>query len=157
MRLSPVAVALAALLAVGLVATPAAAAVEPTEDDAREAVQLYNQHVEEVPDALRERFADERVALRLERDGEEDVVYTAVTDEEGRVVTYQEGEHDPTLRVSTDEETVREVADAEDPRATALEAYESDDVDVDGVGVRNSIWVTLTEIGYRIASALGLV
>lgn len=156
MRLTPAAVALAALLAVGLVVTPVAA-VEPTEDDAREAVQLYNERVDEVPDAIRDRFADERVVVRVEREGQEDVVYTAVTDEDARVVTYREGEHDPTLRVSTDEETVREVAGAENPRATAVNAYESDAVDVEGVGVKNSLLVKLTEIGYRIGSALGLL
>lgn len=156
MRLTPAAVALAALLAVGLVATPVAA-VEPTEDDAREAVQLYNERVDEVPDAIRDRFADERVVVRVEREGQEDVVYTAITDEDARVVDYREGEHDPTLRVSTDEETVREVADAENPRATAVNAYESDAVDVEGVGVKNSLLVKLTEIGYRIGSALGLL
>jgi hypothetical protein len=156
MRLSPAAVAFAALLAVGLVATPAAAAVEPTADDAEEAVELYNENVDEVPDFIRDRFADERVVVRVERTGEADVVYTAETDEDARVVAFEEGEHDPTLRVVTDEKTIREVADAENPRVAAMNAYESDDVSVEGVGFTDSLRVALAEIGHEIASALGL-
>lgn len=155
MRLRALAVALAVLLSVGLAAGPVAAE-QTSEADAKEVVEFYNQNIDEAPDVVRDRFADERVTLTVERDGQTDEVYTAVTDDDARIVSFEEGSHDPTMRVTTDEETVRNIAQSEDSAGAAVDAYQSDRIDVEGVGVTNTVKVEATEIGYAIASKLGL-
>lgn len=156
MRLRALAVTLAVLLSVGLAAAPVAAAEQTSEADAQEVVEFYNQNVDQVPDVVRDRFADERVSLTVERDGQSDEVYTAVTDDEGQVVSFEEGTHDPTMRVTTDEATVRDVARSENPQSAAMDAYRSERVDVEGVGITNTVKVEATKIGYAVASKLGL-
>lgn len=156
MRIAPLAVTLAVLLSVGLLATPAALA-QPTQPDTREVLDVYDQNIEQVPDVIRNRFADERVEVTIERSGESDEVYTVVTDGDARVVSFEEGSDDPTLRVKTDETTVREVAQSNDTKSAALEAYRSDRVEVEGVGVTNTVKVEATKVGYRVASSLGLL
>ena len=160
MRIAPIAVALAVLLTVGLAAGPAAAVAQESQAsqaDAEEVVEVYNQNVDEAPDVIRDRFADERVVLTVERAGQEDEVYTAVTDEDARIVSLEEGAHDPTMRVTTDEQTIRDIAESEDTVGTAVDAYRSDRVDVEGVGVTNTVTVEATKIGYAVASKLGLL
>lgn len=166
MRHTPVAVALALLLTVGLTAAPAAAAGSADADvdaavtadvDAEEVVEAYNEHVDEAPDVVRDRFADERVALVVERGGEPDVEYTAVTDGDARVVSLEDGSDDPTVRVTTDEATVDEIAGADDEVDAALDAYHEDRVEVEGVGITNTVVVGATEVGYAVASELGLL
>lgn len=157
MRIAPVAVALAVLLTVGLAAGPVAAAGQASQADTEDVVEVYNQNVDQAPDVIRDRFADERVVLTVERAGEEDEVYTAVTDEDARIVSLEEGADDPTMRVTTDEETMRDIAESEDTVGTAVDAYRSDRVEVEGVGVTNTVTVEATKIGYAVASKLGLL
>lgn len=160
MRIKPLAAALAVLLTVGLVAGPAAVAAQESQAsqaDAEEVVEMYNQNVDQAPDVVRDRFADERVVLTVERAGEEDEVYTAVTDEDARIVSLEEGAHDPTMKVTTDEQTMRDIAQSEDTVGTAVDAYRSDRVEVEGVGVTNTVTVEATKIGYAVASKLGLL
>jgi len=162
-RYSVAPVALAALLAVGVLATPVAAdggaAVdEAIEDgDAAEAVETYNDNVDRVPEFVRDRLAGERVVVTVERSDAEDAVYTVVTDESARVESYRTGAHDPTVRVTTDEATVREVAAADDPESAALEAYRSDAVTVEGVGAVNAIEVETAKLGYDLGASLDLL
>lgn len=159
--------ALALLLTVGLTAAPAAAVGQSSEADvevdadaevdAEAVVAAYNAHVEEAPDVLEDRFADERVTLIVERSGQPDVAYTAVTDGEARVTSLEEGVDDPTVRVSTDEATLEEIANADDEVDTARDAYHADRIDVEGVGITNSLAVGATEIGYAVATKLGVL
>lgn len=159
MRLAPLAVTLAVLLSAGLLAAPAAAAGGSADAgaDAEQVVEYYNAHVDEAPDVVRDRFADERVALVVEHSDGPDAEYTAVTDEDARVVSLEEGVHDPTVRVTTDEATLRDIADSEDRVDAALDAYHSDRIEVEGVGVTNTVAVEATEVGYAVASELGLL
>jgi hypothetical protein len=157
MRHTQLAITIAALLAIGLATAPAAVGAEPADADVDAVFELYNRNVGEAPDVVRDRFADERVALTIERTGEEDLVYTAVTDASARIESVEAGEHEPTLRVTTDEATVRDVAEADDTAAAAVEAYESGAVEVEGVGPTNTVKVEATKIGLDIASRLGLL
>jgi hypothetical protein len=85
------------------------------------------------------------------------VTYTAVTDANAKVVEFEAGANDPTIRVTTDEATIRDIAEAEDTGAAAVDAYESDDVTVEGVGVTNTVTVETAKLGYEVGSALGLL
>lgn len=153
------AIGLVVALTAGLGAAPAMAAQETAavDHDIEEAIDAYNAHVDEVPTVIRNRFANERVAITLERDDGEDIQYTAVTNGDAEVTDVDEGIVDPTIKVTTDEATVREVAQSEDPGAAGVEAYESEDVQVEGVGVTNTVKVESVKLGYKIASTLGLL
>jgi uncharacterized protein with LGFP repeats len=156
MRIAPKAVVLAVVLLVGLVAAPAAVAAQSAEGDAESVVQAYNDNIGDAPDVIANRFADERITMTVEgSDGE--ATYTAVTDGNAEVVSFEEGENDPTIRVTTDEETISEIAESEDTGAAAVEAYESEDVTVEGVGVTNTVTVETAKLGYEVGSALGLL
>lgn len=159
MRLSPLAIGMAVLLTVSLAGMPAAAAVQESENshDAEDIATAYNENIDEVPDVIKNRAADERVELNVQTSDGETVTYTAVTDEDARITEIREGSHDPTIRVTTDEATIREIANAEDTGATASEAYDSGDVQIEGVGLSNSVKVEAVKIGHSIGSALGLL
>jgi putative NIF3 family GTP cyclohydrolase 1 type 2 len=159
MRLSPLAIGLAVLLTVSLAGMPAAAAVQESDNstDAEDVAAAYNENVDDLPDVIKNRATNERVELTIETSDGETVTYTAITDDEARVTELREGSHDPTLRVSTDEETIREVANADNTGAAASEAYESGDIQIEGVGVVNSVTVEVVKVGHSIGSSLGLL
>lgn len=159
MRSTLLALALAVGLVAGLGAAPALAAQQPAavDQDTEQVIEAYNENVDEVPTVIRNRFADERVAITLEREGAENLQYTAVTNADAEVTSVEEGVVDPTVKVTTDEETVREVANSEHPGDAGVEAYESEDVQVEGVGVTNTVKVESVKLGYNIASTLGLL
>ncbi|MEF8806486.1 hypothetical protein [Natronomonas sp.] len=159
MRLSPLAIGLAVLLTVSLAGMPAAAAVQESDNstDAEDVAAAYNENVDDLPDVIKNRATNERVELTIETSDGETVTYTAITDDEARVTELREGSHDPTLRVSTDEETIREVANADNTSAAASEAYESGDIQIEGVGVVNSVTVEVVKVGHSIGSSLGLL
>jgi hypothetical protein len=156
MRIAPKAVVLAVVLLFGLVAAPAAVAAQSAEGDAQSVAQAYNDNIGDAPDVIADRFADERVAMTVEGDNGT-VTYTAVTNENAEVVSFEEGEDDPTIRVRTDEGTISDIAEAEDTGAAAVDAYESDDVTVKGVGITNTVTVETAKLGYEVGSALGLL
>lgn len=159
MRLSPLAIGLAVLLTVSLAGMPAAAAVQESDNDydPEELASAYNENIDSVPDVIQNRAADERVELNVHTSEGETVTYTAVTDDDARITEIREGSHDPTIRVTTDEATIREVANAEDTATAASEAYESGDIRVEGVGTANTVKVEAVKIGHSIGSALGLL
>lgn len=135
-----------------------------------EVVAAYNDLLDRVPELIREEFADrpaereralaayelgrdfladQRIEIHVSMDEGEDVTHTVVTDGDARIVAHEAGTSDeePTMRVSTDEETLRKIASADDPTAAALEAFERGDIDVEGVGIENAIRVGARERG----------
>ncbi|WP_336136083.1 hypothetical protein [Natronomonas amylolytica] len=159
MRLSPLAIGLAVLLTVSLAGMPAAAAVQERDDShsAENVAATYNENVGDLPDVIKNRATNERVELTIETADGEAVTYTAITDDEARVTELREGSHDPTLRVSTDEATIREISNADNTGAAAAEAYDSGDIRIEGVGMVNSVTVEAVKVGHSIGSALGLL
>ncbi len=154
MRRTFVAALFATVLILGFTAAPVAGIAASSSNDAATIVEEYNAQVDSAPDVITDRFANERVALIIEGE-EDDDVYTAITDEDAHIESLDEGEHDPTIRVITDEETLNDIAEADDPSAEAVDAYHSDDVTVEGIGVTNTVKVEATKAGYAIASSLG--
>jgi hypothetical protein len=159
MRLASLAVAMAVLLTVGLAAGPAAVVAQEDERsaDAGSVASAYNENVDELPGVIKNRAADERVELNVERSDGGTATYTAITDDDARITELREGSHDPTLRVTTDEATIREIANAENTAGAAAEAYRSDDIRIEGVGVVNSVTVEVVKVGHAVGSALGLL
>lgn len=159
MRLSPLAIGMAVLLTVSLAGMPAVAAVQESENshDTENLAAVYNENVDQLPDVIQNRAAGERVELNVQTSEGETMTYTAVTDEDARVTEIREGSHDPTIRVTTDEATIREIANAENTGAATSEAYESGDIQIEGVGLTNTVTVEVVKVGHSIGSALGLL
>jgi hypothetical protein len=159
MRLSPLALGIAVLLTVSLAGLPAAAAVQESQNssDAGGVAAAYNENVDSLPGVIKNRAANERVALNIETSNGGTATYTAITDGDARVTEFREGTHDPTLRVSTDEATIREIANAENTGAAAAEAYESGDIRIEGVGAVNTVMVEAVKVAHSVGSALGLL
>lgn len=157
MRNLSISIMLAALLVVGLAAAPAAVAADTSQQDTDEVVDAYNQNVDEIPDFVKNRFADERVAVTIERDDAEPIEHTAVTDKSAHIVELEDGIADPTIRIITDEQTLREISNAENPVEAGTEAYKSEDVTVEGVGVTNTVVIETAKFVHRLGSSLGLL
>jgi hypothetical protein len=159
MRLSPLALGLAVLLTASLAGMPAAAAVQESQNDpgAGGIAAAYNENVDSLPGVIENRAANERVELNIETSEGGTETYTAITDGDARITEFREGSHDPTLRVSTDEATIREIANADNTGAAAAEAYESGDIRIEGVGMVNTVTVEVVKVGHSIGSALGLL
>lgn len=122
----------------------------------RAVAERYNEVAERVPALIDERFADDPiqravalgvyelakdrladqvVELRVTTDDGDTVVYTVTTDDAARIVSYDdEATDDETMRVVTDETTLRELATADDPVTAAVDAYERGDITVDATG-----------------------
>lgn len=122
----------------------------------RAVAERYNEVAERVPTFIDERFADDPiqravalgvyelakdrladqvVELRVTTDDGDTVVYTVTTDDAARIVSYDdEATDDETMRVVTDETTLRELATADDPVTAAVDAYERGDITVDAAG-----------------------
>jgi hypothetical protein len=130
---------------------------QSTDANLETVVDVYNDRVDEVPGVIRDRFADERVEVVIEHPDGADETYTAVTDDSARVTSLEAGSDDPTIRVTTDASTVGDVAESDDAVDTAVDAYRSDRVDVEGVGLANSVAIEATKVGYAVGSQLGLL
>ncbi|MFQ3319160.1 MAG: hypothetical protein ACI8UR_000552 [Natronomonas sp.] len=152
-----VSIILAVLMTVGLAAAAVPATAQTADQDAETVAETYNDNIDQVPDVIKNRFADERVEISVEASDGTAQTYTAVTDEQARIQELKEGSDDPTIHVSTDEETINEVANADDPKAAGLEAYNSDEVTVEGVGFTNKVKVGAAKVSYRVGSALGIL
>lgn len=63
---------------------------------------------------------------------------------------------DPTIRVLTSENTIDEILASDDPGSAFNEAYNNDEIRIEGVGVVNSVKIGVTKAGFRVGSSLGL-
>ena len=136
--------------------TPAAAQADCTLDATTlgPLVDEYNANVDQVPGMARGQIADERIDVQVNADGGERHFY-AVTDADGRITEFSAGEgDDPSLRVIVDEQAMCDVLASDDPAAAFQTAYDSGEIDVQGVGVVNSVKIGLVKVGVGIAQWL---
>lgn len=157
-----------ALLVVGIVVaatlgTGAVAAQEDQRSDDRLVENLdalantYNQNLEQVPGVFRDQLANERVEVVVESDDGANH-YAANTGDGARVTAIERGEaENPTVRVTTDAETLEEIRTADDPASTAVDAYDSGEIKISGVGVVNAVKVTVVEAAVSVGRTLGLI
>lgn len=152
------------LVAVGVVlaATTAPAAAQtggddPLVGDLQELKETYNENLDEVPDFVEEELADERVEAVVTTD-DGTYRYHAETGEDARVETLERGgADDPTVRVRTDAETLREIRDADDPAAAAVDAYDRGEITIEGVGVADTVRVEAVKAAVAVGRVLGLL
>lgn len=132
------------------------------ETDMDQLVSQYNANVDEAPGLVTNRLAGERVELRV---GSGDEVATANSgtayhfelSDDGRIADHGEGPaDDPTVRVLTSDNTLDEILTSDQPGTTFREAYNDGNVDIEGVGITNTIKVEATKFAVSAGSALGL-
>jgi hypothetical protein len=143
-------------------------------------VSTYNDNAHRAPDLVTNRLADNEIELRVgsgghvpEPGGNSGMAYYIALDEDGRVVDY--GEHgDPDIRISTSENAIEEILrspegvdeisreeyDREDVRhatEVALDAYETEDIVVEGVAVTTKVEVETGEFAVWSAQLFNVV
>jgi len=119
------------VMVLGLVVAPAAAQqIDPATGDVSDldaVVDAYNQRSDAVPTVIADVVGDERVNINI-TGNRSSAVYGVVLD--GMNVTRYEagGLDDPTLDVYTTTDTVVAIAEADDPRDRAADAFTSDEI-----------------------------
>ena len=131
--------------------------------DLDEAVSVYNDEVDDAPDFLRNRLADERIELRV-GDGatmatsETGQAYALRTDGDGYITESDgDGQDDTTIRVLSSEETVDAIVASDEPGETFLEAYDDDAIEIEGVGLFKSLQVAFLEFVISVSRAIGII
>lgn len=126
--------------------------------DIDELVEVYNSNLEEAPGFVTGQLAGKDVEIAVDRTDGETKHYHATLADDARITDYGEGEaEDPDVRVTTDSETLDAIQSADNPSDRAVEAYESGDISVRGVGAVNSVQVTAVEAGVAVGKFLGLL
>ncbi|GGM67948.1 hypothetical protein J2752_002144 [Halarchaeum rubridurum] len=126
---------------------------EVAHSDVEAFVAGYNDSTDRLPGLLRDRLADERVAVDV---GGVNATYTLHTNGSAHVTTVENGSVDPTLRVTTTASVVCNATASDDPAGAMLAAYDRGDVDVEGVGIVRGAAVTVGKAAYGVGSALGI-
>lgn len=134
----------------GLLAmTPVAAqgTVDCGDDAATTVATTYNQNLDQAPDFVKGLFAGKTTELRI---GSGSTMPTATTGDayhftltdDGRLTDCAPGDAEsPDVRVRMSNETLTEIATADSPGTAFEDAYDDGDVQVNGVGVTNTIVV----------------
>ena len=119
----------------------------------------YNAFIDSNPDVpfVKSIFGDQVIHIIITKpDG--DIELAAVTNSEAYIIEITSGEpENPTLLVTSNEETVDKILTSEDPASEAMNALNNGDITYKGVGVTNMIVVGVTKIGQFFANLLGLI
>jgi len=111
--------------------------------------ELYNENFDKVPSLVKRLVASEEIAGKIKLDNGETLYVTALM-RGGKVGEFYQyatpndpnSQFGPTIIVESDEETVREVLDSEDPLRKAVEKMNEDslDVEVEGFFRKTVLW-----------------
>lgn len=159
---------LGVLLAVAVVLSvaPGPALAQDADDvDLDRLVEVYNANVDEAPDIVRGQLAGQEIEVRI-GDGStvagptSGTAYYFVTREDGTVSEYGEGEaDDPDYRVRTSEDVFADILESESPEAAAAafeRHYEAGRIEINGVGVANSVKVEGVKFAVWVGKTFGL-
>ena len=104
----------------------------------------YAENLEDIPFAT-SIASNERINLNVSMDEEDLLISIIVTD--GTITIFEKGSmEDANMNVYTDESTVREILDAENPVSSAQAALKDGRVKMEGVGFVNSIKISIANI-----------
>ncbi len=132
------------------------------EADMDRLVTQYNANVDEAPGLVTNRLAGERVELRVGSGNDvasanSGSVYHFELADDGRIADHGAGPaDDPTVRVLTSENTLEEILTSDQPGTEFRAAYNDGTVDIEGVGITNTVKVEATKFAVSAGSALGL-
>ena len=138
-------------------ALPASAA---TEDEVETyLLSEYNTFISENPDVpfVKSILGEQVIHIIITKTGG-DIELAAVTDSDAYITEIESGEpEDPTLLVTSNEETIDKILSSEDPGSDVKDALKNGDITYKGVGIKNSIVVGITKVGQFLADLLGLI
>ena len=135
--------------------------VSATTEDEVETYLLseYNTFISENPDVpfVKSILGEQVIHIIITKTGG-DIELAAVTDSDAYITEITSGEpEDPTLLVTSNEETVDKILSSDDPASEAMNALNNGDITYKGVGVTNMIVVGVAKIGQFFANLLGLI
>jgi hypothetical protein len=114
-------------------------------------VDIYSANVEDIP-VINSLIGAERIRGEIALNDGSTLVVKILTDEAAKVTSFEKGEiSDPTIKASTDENTIRNIMTAADPIAAFQDALNSGAIHFEGVGMGNTIKVGLLKVGLKLA------
>ncbi len=94
---------------------------------------------EEIPGVAGKLFGNERMDIYISMNNGEEIVVGIVTENKKFVGAQKEGIENPTLRVYTDEKTLKEIQNSEDVLGSFETALNNEDIDYEAVGFGKKI------------------
>ena len=116
-------------------------------DELQPLVDVYNDHVGDIP-LMTSLIGEERINGEISLNDGSVLSLAITTDNDAKITSFEQGEiSDPTMRVSTDENTIRSIMNSSDPVSAFLDAlnagtitYESDSA-LQDFGIQIALWV----------------
>lgn len=118
----------------------------------------YNAFISSNPDVpfVKSIFGEQVIHILITKTNG-DIEFSVVTDEDAYITEIKSGApENPTLLVTSNEETVNNILNSDDPASEAMNALNNGDIDYKGVGIKNKIVVGVTKIAQFFANLLGL-
>ena len=119
----------------------------------------YNAFISSNPDVpfVSSIFGDQIIHIVITKtDG--DIELAAVTDSDAYITSIESGEpEEPTLIVTSNEETIDKILSSDDPATEAKNALDNGDITYKGVGIKNMVVVGIAKVGQFLADLLGLI
>jgi hypothetical protein len=116
-------------------------------DELQPLVDVYNNNVGDIP-FMTSLIGEERINGEITLNDGSVLSLAITTDNDAKITSFEQGEiSDPTMRVSTDENTIRSIMSSSDPVSAFLDAldagtitYESDSA-LQDFGIQVALWV----------------
>ncbi|MEZ5335046.1 MAG: hypothetical protein R2741_07340 [Methanolobus sp.] len=122
-------------------------------------VNEYNENADQLPSFLKSILGDEVIKLVITANDGSEIYIKAVT-EDAYVTSFEVVDADTeigeTILIETNEATVQEIMNSEDPITSFLDAMDSGDLVIEPVGIMNNITFTVANIVLKFSQILGL-
>ena len=119
----------------------------------------YNAFISSNPDVpfVKSIFGEQVIHILITKTNG-DIEFSVVTDEDAYITEIKSGAPEsPTLLVTSNEETINNILNSDDPASEAMNALNNGDIDYKGVGIKNMIVVGVTKVTQFFANLLGLI
>ncbi|MBW6469890.1 MAG: hypothetical protein K0A90_01555 [Methanosarcinaceae archaeon] len=120
----------------------------------------YNNFISSNPDLpsfVKSIFGDQVIHIIITKTGG-DIELAAVTNSDAYITGIESGKpENPTLLVTSNEETVDNILGSTDPATVTMDALKNKDITYEGVGLKNKIVVGFVKAVQSILSILGLI
>lgn len=114
-------------------------------------VEIFNANVENIP-VVSSLIGAERIRGEISLNDGSTLIVRILTDDDAKVTSFEKGEiSDPTIKASTNEDTVRSIITAADPIAAFQDALNSGAIQFKGVGMGSKVKVGLLKVGLKLA------
>jgi hypothetical protein len=127
-------------------------------DDMKSEVDEYNANSDDVPSSLKNMLGNERIHVIIDMNNGSALDLKAVT-VDGKIVEFDEmeegDEFDPTLVVSTDEDTARSIIDSASPAQVFLDAYDRGDIGITSPSFTKKVSLSVGKFVLKVSQWLG--